>query len=229
MYLLKNKKCYWISIEGTDGTGKTTLSKKLFNYLVKKYPQKKFIFLNEFSDSKLGNLVKSIIKSETFFSLGKGRHYPISETLVLLADIALQLEKNILRKNRKKDIHIVSDRGIATFLAYQALRLGKAYGENKILMENLKRIVDLIGHPDISICLVSSMNFIKKRLKNKGDNISTKNLKFISDVQNEYISIFEKNKNKKHLILENNTGSMKETALKLFANVDRFIGKKNSG
>jgi len=42
---------FWLSIEGTDGVGKTTVSRKLFSLIRKNHPDHLVVFLKEFSSS----------------------------------------------------------------------------------------------------------------------------------------------------------------------------------
>ena len=118
-------KYFWLSVEGTDAVGKTTLVKKIEAFL-KKQKKIKFAILKEFSNSKVGNLTKQIIDKERFFRLGKV-HYPFSETLLLCADFIYQFEKTLLKYSKKDKLFIVSDRGPYSFFTYQLLRIENSY------------------------------------------------------------------------------------------------------
>ncbi|MBD3360051.1 MAG: hypothetical protein GF365_05095 [Candidatus Buchananbacteria bacterium] len=61
------KNFYWISIEGTDGVGKTSLIKKLKKTLKNKHKNLNIIIIDEFSNSEIGKIIKSIIKKKIFF------------------------------------------------------------------------------------------------------------------------------------------------------------------
>ncbi len=111
------KNYFWLSIEGTDGTGKTTLLEKIEAFLSN---QKKtnFAIIKEFSNSRIGNLIKDIINKKKFFCLGNKLHYSFSETLLLCADFVYQFEEILSKYSDKKKLFIVSDRGLYSFLIY---------------------------------------------------------------------------------------------------------------
>ncbi len=89
----KNEKISWIVIERADGAGKTFLSKKLYSYSRSHHKNKKFILFDESSNSKIGKLIKSIIRDKSFFKLGNNVHYPLAEALALDEDSLYPKEK----------------------------------------------------------------------------------------------------------------------------------------
>jgi len=111
-----------VSIEGKDCAGKSTL---FANLREKGLPWK---FLEEFSDSKIGELIRAVLAEKRFFSLAKkGETVPLTETLVLAADLAYQLE------TLEDNIGItVIDRGILSLVCYQALRLRRFFCRSRI-------------------------------------------------------------------------------------------------
>jgi thymidylate kinase len=135
---------FWLSIEGTDAVGKTTLIKKIEVFL-KKQKKIKFAILKEFSNSKVGNLIKQIINKERFFHLGNDRvHYPFSETLLLYADFIYQFEKILSKYSKKDKLFIVSDRGPYLFFTYQLLRIKDKYNvRHPNYLENWLRYIFL--------------------------------------------------------------------------------------
>lgn len=196
------KNFFWISIEGTDGVGKTRLSEDLYKYLTKKYTDKKLIFINEFSNSPIGILIKRIISEKNFFKIDKNNHYPLAESLILFADFIFQFEREILSDNDLDDnIILVSDRGIYSFLVYQKLRIKKMYFSKFNCEKWINGIFfPIISYPDITICLSSDIDILKERLLKRKNHTTKDNLKFISDCQKEYLKINKKN----YFILENN-------------------------
>lgn len=184
----------WISIDGTDGAGKTTISKKLHCHLQKLYPNKKFILFNEFSSFETGKAIKRIIRKEKFFKLNPITHYPLAETFMLAADLMCQFEAEIIGNKNRKQVYIISDRGPYSFLTYQLIRLKNSYPHGK-WDKWVENILKPFNSPHLSILLVSDINEIKKRLIKRGDKQVSQNLQFIKRIQNAYIKLAKNDKN----------------------------------
>jgi len=199
---------FWLSIEGTDAVGKTTLIEKIEVFLSN---QKKtnFVIIKEFSNSKIGNLIKDIINKKKFFCLGDKLHYSFSETLLLCADFVYQFEKILSKYSDKKKLFIISDRGLYSFLTYQLLRIKRQYQIHNLnyLEKWIKDIFQPLGRPDFVILLISSISDIKKRIKDRDGVIKKNELSFIQEVQKEYLKIFKEISCPSYLILENRNGN----------------------
>lgn len=223
------KKYFWVAIEGTDGVGKTFLSKKLYSYLRSHYKDKKFVLFSEFSDSKIGRLIKNEIRHKNFFQLGKNIHYPLAETLVLGADLFYQFEKRFLfiknEKNKKDFVYIISDRGPQSFFTYQLLRIENQYKDADIDLWRrwIKNILAPLKQPDLSICLVSNIKDIKQRLTGRGDKLTRSDLEFIKNIQEEYIKLFKSENEPSKIIVENNNNNFQKTVSYLINAVKKYI------
>lgn len=197
---------FWLSIEGTDCTGKTSLIKALNQGLSRELKlQNDFRTVQEFSNSRAGFLIKDIIKKNNFFSLGEKFSQSFAETLFLGADFVYQFE-DILQKNRdKNNLFIISDRGPYSFLTYQLLRIKKQYriSSDSCLEEWIKSIFQPIGFPHFVILLISPSKHIKKRITGRGIICEKNTFDFVKQTQKEYIRVLKSSKNQAHLILEN--------------------------
>ena len=206
---LFGKNYLWVSIDGTDAVGKTTLIKKLKKLLNKEIKNTnldiEIVATKEFSDSETGLFIEDLIKKRRFFSLSKSKkgHLPISETMLLASDFIYQIEKLLADKNRlHKKLLIISDRGPQSFTAYQLTRIKNSH-KNVELAGARRWIINLfrfIGEPNLNILLISPIAEIRKRIVKREKSISPSELKFIKDVQDEFVKIF---KQKNYFIIEN--------------------------
>lgn len=220
------KNYFWLSIEGTDGVGKTTLLEKLETFL-KKQKEINFAIIKEFSSSKIGLLIKDIIRRKKFFCLGNKLHYPFSETLLLLSDFIYQFEEILSKYSDKKKLFIVSDRGLYSFLTYQLLRIKQRYQIHNLnyLEKWIKYIFQPLESPDFTIFLTSPIDDIKKRIKERDGIIQKKELSFIRKVQKEYLKIFKEISSPLHLILENRNGNFKYVEEEATKRIKKIIDK----
>jgi len=222
------KNYFWLSVEGTDGAGKTSLLKEIERFL---YTQRKinFSIIKEFSDSSVGILIKKTIKEKNFFSLGNNFNHSFSETLLLCADFVYQFENILLKYPDKKNIFIFSDRGLHSFLTYQTLRIKYQYNITKprYLQKWIKNIFQPFGTPDFIILLTSPLSDIKKRIKKRDGYIKTKELRFIDDMQNEYVKIIKKS-SIPHIVFKNHSGNFKNVKSEAIEIIKKIIfNKKN--
>lgn len=192
--------CYWINIEGTDAVGKTSLVKALSQKLSVVYPEIKTVIMPEFSSSPIGVAIQAIIKEKAFFSLSDDAKSPIAETLVLVGDYLSLLENRTIDTARI----LVTDRGRLSFLVYQGIRLAAKYGNITEWQKWIRDITMFLREPDLTICVISSMETIETRLKERGDTVTNSGLEFIENVQRLFVNQMRYISKDKGLVLENN-------------------------
>ena len=104
----------YIVFEGIVGTGKTTQSKKLYQYFKKQYPRKKIIWTYEPGDSEIANEIRKIVQGTNFNekmdSICEAYLYASSRAQTLRTIIKPVLEKNGI---------VIADRSFITSLAFQ--------------------------------------------------------------------------------------------------------------
>ena len=219
------KNYFWISIEGTDAVGKTTLVEAIKKFLQK---QKKinFVIIKEFSNSPLGNLIRNIINRKRFFSLGDKIHCPFSETLLLCADFVYQFEQVLLRNAGRKKLFIISDRGLYSFLTYQLLRIEGRYQTSiKVDSEEwIRNILKPINKPHFVILLTSPISQIKQRIIKRDGLINKQELNFIKKVQEKYRKIL-KNNRQPFIILKNQNGKFENVKQESIKKIEEILKK----
>lgn len=206
--------CYWINIEGTDAVGKTDLVKALSQKLSVIYPEIKAVTMPEFSSSPIGVAIQAIIKDKTFFSLSDDVKSPIAETLVLAGDYLSLLENKTIDTSQI----LITDRGKLSFLVYQGIRLAAKYGDITEWQNWIRDITMFLREPDLTICLISSMEVIETRLKERGDAVTNSGLEFIEKAQELFVDQMRHVSEDKGLILENN-GTFLELLNKTLINI----------
>lgn len=192
---------FWVNVEGTDCSGKSLLAEDLEAKLPKSYPDRSVLSLPEFSGSPVGLAIQAIIRERTFFSLGEeGRPNPIAETLVLAGDYMMQLES----LPRDESGIVITDRGPMSFLVYQGIRLTERYGACGPGQKWIRDVMRSIRDPDLTLCLVSDMEIIEKRLRIRGDRVTPEGLDFIQRAQEMFIQESQAGGAGKKKILVNN-------------------------
>lgn len=183
----------FITIEGPDGSGKTTV----INYLKAKLPElvidNEIIFTREPGGTEFGNEIRNLLLNNE--NIGD-----IEEVYLFAASRASHV-KNLIKPSLKKGYIVVSDRFLDSSIAYQGF--GRKLGRKVVEQINeaaLQRIV-----PDLTIYLSLSPQIgIERIQKNRTDELNrldNENMQFYqrvvegyndliaSDNGNRYVSI----------------------------------------
>tara|TARA_B100000579_G_scaffold437498_1_gene467085 strand:- start:922 stop:1536 length:615 start_codon:yes stop_codon:yes gene_type:complete len=173
-----------IVFEGVEGSGKSLHINNVANYLKKK--GKKFIKLREPGGSKSSEKIRKLI-------LNNKTNFDRTTDLLLYFASRNENVSKIIKKNYKKKI-ILIDRFTDSTIAYQHYGMGLNVDFisfiNKYLLKNIK-----VGFTFLH--LVNSNNIKKRLLKRKNLNRYDKfKMTFYNKVQNGYIKLANRNKNK---------------------------------
>ena len=176
---MTKKKAFIISFEGIEGTGKSTQSKLLGDYLRKKGI--KTAFFREPGSSKFGEQIRDILLHS------KTKLDKVSETLLFMsARNQLRMEK-IEPAMSEKDVVII-DRYIDATVAYQ----GYGSGVDIKLINKLNQVVADKCFPDLTILFDIDVNTGIKRC-GRADKFEKRSLFYHNKVRNGYLQIAKKN------------------------------------
>jgi dTMP kinase len=188
------KKPVYLTIEGTDGSGKTTLVKNLLSHLVNKL-KKNVLLTKEFGsehDKACAELRKVALNSK----------YNIDDVAgqIIFAAIVRQHQVNVIKpalENKTHDI-ILSDRGIDSNFAY-----GPAHGlTNKEIATIFKPAYAGAATPDLTIYLdIDPLLASYRRTKRAAekfaeggiDRVEQKGLKLQEKVRRNFLKIADDN------------------------------------
>lgn len=184
----------WISLDGTDGVGKTTLLRELVHHLRLTYPDHKVDKFPEFSSTAVGSLIRRRVEQRYFFQMGDGEHLPIGETLVLASDLALQIETLQREITEDEPRILVSDRGPLSLVVYQANRLaqyaGLSYAEATSWVD---RLLSLLPTPDLTVVLHADEVTLRERLRERQADLTEVEVRFVLQLQDSFLEHAEQN------------------------------------
>lgn len=171
----------FITLEGSEGAGKSTL----INLLKKYFSDKKidFLFTREPGGTIEGQAIRNILLDKTI------ELDPYSETFLILADRNEHIDK-VIKPALKRNQNILSDRYIDSTFAYQ----GAGRGIDQKELEYLMRLLNF-PKPDLTIYLdlpiEEGLNRVKKR--GKSDRFEKEDLIFFERIRNFYLDLVNKN------------------------------------
>ncbi len=206
----------FITLEGPEGSGKSTQARKLANYLEKK--GLKTIVSQEPGGTEIGQKIRRILLSPT----SRGME-ALTELFLYLAVRAQHVEE-VIKPALSEGKIVISDRFLDATVAYQSYGRGLERG----LVNELN---DLVTHglkPDLTILLDIEIPQGMKRArgKGKGDRIEQEKITFHQRVREGYLKLaVEEPRRIKTITVK---GSIEEIQVRIRQYVDEVIEKQGT-
>ena len=194
---MSNKKPFFITFEGIEGSGKSYQSKKLYKNIKKRNIP--VILTREPGGTGSAEIIRKVILKDYFHPDSKEKFNKYTDTLLYLAARNEHVENKIRPSILKKKI-VICDRFIDSTKAYQVY--GKGVDKSLVNFIHKKTIGNF--KPDITFILKVNISKAFKRLnkRNKINRYDKFPRKFYRKVQNAFIKIGKANRNK-YVILDN--------------------------
>ena len=202
-------KAKFITLEGIEGSGKTSSLKSITDLLDKKNIS--YVVTREPGGSSIGKELRAILLDpETEIS-------PEVELLLMLSDRKDHVEKIIL-PNLEKGNWVVSDRFMDSSIAYQGG--GRQLGKKLII--SLAEYLNL-PQPDLTLLFDLPVETSLSRVKARGelDRFEKEELEFHKRIRNTYLDLAKNNSNRIEIIdsskkIESMLNNVKQAIEKLF-------------
>jgi len=162
-----------ISIEGIDGSGKTSLVENIKNKL-----NKDIIYTKEPTDYSTGRAVKRFINAQNlrfWHTQTEGLYHsnidPLSLAFLFLADHSEHISR-LIKPSLEQGKNVIVDRYIDSRYAYQGITLKKYFDDP---IEWLKKIHSSFSiKPDYTILLTVNLDLAVERIEQRDQKITTK-------------------------------------------------------
>jgi len=202
-------KAKFITLEGIEGSGKTSSLKSITDLLDKKNIS--YVVTREPGGSSIGKELRAILLDpETEIS-------PEVELMLMLSDRKDHVEKIIL-PNLEKGNWVVSDRFMDSSIAYQGG--GRQLGKKLII--SLSEYLNL-PQPDLTLLFDLPVETSLSRVKARGelDRFEKEELEFHKRIRNTYLDLAKNNRNRIKIIdsskkIESMLNNVKQAIEKLF-------------
>lgn len=167
----KPQKATFIVFEGIDGSGKSTVSRMVFEALSEEMPGR-VVLTAEPTDSFIGRAVRQA---------NEGGTDELAEALLFVADRAEHTRQ--IRSWLAEGKIVLSDRYYASTVAYQGALLKVRMGGAKKAVEWLKAMNEpVIVQPDLTLLLSLSVSTAIERLRSRKGLTKFEDLHYLSDV-----------------------------------------------
>lgn len=201
----------FISVEGIDGSGKSTHLEFIKNYFIDLGYE--VIITREPGGTEVGEEIRNLL-------LHSEKLQDNSELFLYFAS-RQELISNVIIPNLKNGICVIADRFIDSSIAYQGA--GRGLGVDKI--KQIAAILDPLIEPQLTILFDASLEIAMNRLKTerKLDRIEQEPVEFFNRVQQAYYQL--QKEFPKRIKLAPTNVSIEETEQRVQSILDEFVSK----
>ena len=163
-----------ITLEGIDGTGKSSIARMLKN----KFPDA--VFTREPTHSWIGNAVKRSIESDTD---------PLAELFLFVADHAEHIAR-VVKPALNEGKNVFSDRYSDSRYAYQGATLSNIFEDAMGFVQGIHRGWTVV--PDLTILFTIDPMIAVSRCGVRGEKTKFEKIEFLKTVQGNLLKLAEK-------------------------------------
>ncbi|HHU69780.1 MAG TPA: dTMP kinase [Thermoanaerobacterales bacterium] len=175
-------KGFFVTIEGPDGSGKTTQIELLTRYLAAK--DLDYIVTREPGGTRIGNRIREILLEKDYTEMTAE-----TETLLYAASRAQHVAEVILPALKKGKI-VLCDRFIDASMAYQGM--GRGIDIECIRKINSIAVMGIMPHLTILLDIPPSIGLKRKKSHKEIDRIESEELEFHERVREGYLYLAKK-------------------------------------
>lgn len=205
----------FITMEGTDGAGKTTQIKLLKDFLVQKGFE--VVSLREPGGNTISEKIREIIIDKE-----NDKMSDMTEAMLYAASRA-QLVKEVIIPNLNEGNIVLCDRFVDSSIVYQ----GYARGMGEDIIENINQYATQGIAPDMTFFLKLSpeASLERKKKQEELDRIEAAGNSFHKRVYNGYLKLVEKNKKRIRVIDAEN--SIKDIHEEIIQHIERLLKERS--
>lgn len=167
-----------ITLEGIDGTGKSSIAKMLKT----RFPEA--VFTKEPTQSWIGKAVKRSIESETD---------PLAELFLFVADHAEHIAK-VIRPALEQGKTVISDRYSDSRYAYQGATLSNKFDDAMEWIQSVHKGWTIA--PDLTVLFIIDPVIAVSRCGIRGNHTKFEKIEFLKKVQQNFLKLAKKEPNR---------------------------------
>ena len=174
----------FITLEGSEGAGKSTLIKHLKKYFLDNNIE--FIFTKEPGATEEGKELRKLLLDKNI------ELDPISETFLLLAD-RLEHVRKIINPALEENKNVLSDRYLDSTYAYQG-------AGRKINKDELDKFIKPLNFPEPDLTIYLDLPVEEGLMRAKGrdklDRFEEEEIEFFERIRNSYLKLAQEDKHR---------------------------------
>ena len=204
----------YIIFEGIVGTGKTTQSKKLYEYIKKNNPGMKVILTREPGGTEIAEAIRKIVQGSEFNEVMQAE----CEAYLYAASRAQSL-RTVVKPILDKNGIVISDRSYLSSVAYQGA--ARSLGAKTVLEINKIAVNGILPSKIIYLDL-SPETGLKRCFDKKGDKFEKEDIEFFNNVKLGYIELSKLPELKNKWSTIDATGSVEQVFQRIIQTLHSF-------
>lgn len=164
-----------ITLEGIDGSGKSSVSRLLARDLIKAMPGRRFVFTAEPTNGEAGTILRAHLSQATIWPEEVSKAKRMEELLLFMADHADHLSKVIIPSIQEGSV-VISDRYADSTAAYQGVTLRGIVTDPVEWIQNISRPWNVL--PDLTIVFAIDPGMALRRIESRASAERTSAEKF---------------------------------------------------
>jgi dTMP kinase len=174
----------FITLEGSEGAGKSTLIKHLKKYFLDRNIE--FIFTKEPGASEVGAKLRKLLLDKSV------ELDPLSETFLLLAD-RIEHVRKIINPALEVNKNVLSDRYLDSTYAYQG-------AGRKINKDELDKFIKPLNFPEPDLTIYLDLpveeGLMRAKGRNELDRFEEEEIDFFERIRNSYLKLAQEDENR---------------------------------
>lgn len=199
----------WISIDGVEAVGKTTVARDLTHAL-------KAVNVSEFSGTPIGTALRAAVKISPHYISNS----PLGQSLVFLGDF-IELVHTRITPALKQGKIVVTDRGYLSKYAYQEVVM-EAQMSNTEARRLLDVVFGFLPTPAVTVLLTAPSQVLKERLIERGETCDEDRLAFMERAELAARECLNRHPDIRSAVLESNR-SISETLQSIRTKLEEFL------
>jgi dTMP kinase len=185
----------FITVEGIDGSGKTTQWHQLTDWLKATYPNREIVQTRNPGGTKLGQAIRSSLL--TPLEAGDAPINPMAELLLYMADRAQHIAE-VVKPALERNAIVVCDRFVDSSVAYQGtargLRIDTILKLNELACQGIE--------PTLTLLFDACPTLLAQRVSQRGapDRLEQEGLSFQAKVREGFLALAQANPHRIKLI-----------------------------
>jgi len=206
------QKGYFISLEGQDASGKSTIMRAVCDLLGQEGYKVKIV--EEFSTSTIGDYIRSLLAKDKFIRFRTGRRSAFIETMLIIADLYYQDEMEILPL-LADGTTVLKERHIDSIFACQIPKIADDYPglTYEYLYGWITDLTRFLLVPNLTFLLSLPRKIQIERIKSRGENVSDEDLRVFEQREIIYTDLALKHKGR--IVIFDNNKTLRDASIEI--------------
>jgi dTMP kinase len=177
-----------ITLEGIDGSGKSTVSRLLAHDLSQALPGRRLVFTAEPTNGEMGRILRAHLSKESNWDEDASKAKRMEELFLFMADHADHLSKTVIPSLQEGAV-VISDRYADSTAAYQGVTLREIVPDPVEWIQSISRPWNVL--PNLTIVFALDPALALRRIESRASAEKFERAEFLRDVDRNFRRLAE--------------------------------------